>query len=188
MHDEAFKTIQYKNLFLSLRIFGKTNMIKKMIFLTILCALFVGAFLFISGKRIGFKTVGTAEFAQLLDNDATVQLVDVRSPMEYSEGHLPGAVLIDVKDCSFLSKARSQLSTERPVAVYCQSGLRSSIAAAMLVRVGYNVVSLKGGIKAWQAAERPTTKNGCPNPPSAQHSTKDDATIGETMPLGTDDA
>lgn len=173
MHDEAPETVQYKNLFLSLRIFSKTNTMKKMLLLTILCALVVGTFLLMSGKKPAFKTVETAEFAQLLASDAAVQLVDVRTPMEYSEGHLPGAVLIDVKDSSFLSKAKAQFSAERPVAVYCRSGRRSAMAAAMLAGAGFEVVNLKGGIMAWQADERPTTKDECPNPPSAQHSTED---------------
>ena len=127
---------------------------KKMILLSVLCAIVAAAFVLMRIRNAGFKSVETAKFAEILQNDTAVQLLDVRSPMEYAEGHLPGAVLIDVKDSTFLSKAKEMLSQNRPVAVYCRSGRRSATAAAMLVKAGYDVVNLKGGILAWQSDGR----------------------------------
>ncbi len=108
------------------------------------------AFLSMSCKDPGFKTVGPEEFAELL-KDTTVQLLDVRTPEEYAKGFIPGAILIDVKESGFMDQVRSQLSADRPVAVYCRSGRRSAAAAAELVKAGYKVTNLGGGILAWES-------------------------------------
>lgn len=120
-----------------------------MILLSVLCAIVAAAFLLMSNRNAGFKSVSPAEYAELI-KDTAVQLVDVRTPMEYAEGHIPGAMLMDVQDSAFLTKAKGQLSTERPVAVYCRSGRRSATAAGMLVKAGFDVVNLQGGILAWR--------------------------------------
>lgn len=116
------------------------------------------AWALMKNHHTGFKSVGTAEFAEVI-KDTAIQLVDVRTPMEYAEGHLPGAILIDVKDSTFLPKAKETLSQDRPVAVYCRSGRRSASAASQLVKAGFEVVNLKGGILAWQAEEREVVKD-----------------------------
>lgn len=87
------------------------------------------AWALMKNHHTGFKSVGTAEFAEVI-KDTAVQLVDVRTPMEYAEGHLRGAILIDVKDSTFLPKAKATLSQDHPVAVYCRSGRRSATAAS----------------------------------------------------------
>lgn len=116
------------------------------------------AWALMKNHHTGFKSVGTAEFAEVI-KDTAVQLVDVRTPMEYAEGHLPGAMLIDVKDSTFLLKAKATLSQDHLVAVYCRSGRRSATAASQLVKAGFEVINLKGGILAWQAEEREVVKD-----------------------------
>ena len=103
----------------------------------------------------GFKTVDTEEFGRFIADTAAVQLLDVRTAEEYAQGHIAGAKLIDVKDSTFISQAISQLSKELPVAVYCRSGRRSANAARQLVKAGFEVVNLGGGILAWEEASRP---------------------------------
>ena len=127
--------------------------------LTLLFAVIAAiAWALMKNHHTGFKSVGTAEFAEVI-KDTAVQLVDVRTPMEYAEGHLPGAMLIDVKDSTFLPKAKATLSQDHPVAVYCRSGRRSATAASQLVKAGFEVFNLKGGILAWQAEEREVVKD-----------------------------
>ena len=106
------------------------------------------------GHNKGFNTATPAEFAQLTSDTANVQLVDVRTTTEYAEGHIPGAILIDVHDSMFLSNAQAQLSTGKTVALYCRSGRRSATAARILTKAGYKVTHLKGGILAWQKEGR----------------------------------
>lgn len=80
---------------------------------------------------------------------AGVQLVDVRTPDEFKSGNIPGSVNIDVMTGHFGEEASGLLDKSRTVAVYCRSGNRSKNAARMLSMMGYNVVELDGGYKAW---------------------------------------
>ena len=104
----------------------------------------------------GFKNADVDEFAQLIKSPSAVVL-DVRTPAEYAEGHIDGALLIDWRSGDFLAKADSLLPRDKTIAIYCRSGRRSAEAAAQLAPKGYKLVNLKGGIIAWQAAGRPLT-------------------------------
>ena len=105
-----------------------------------------------------FKDMNVQQFADYLNNDKSVQLVDVRTPEEYADGHLHGAANIDIFNDNFLPTALKTLDKSRPVAVYCRSGKRSADAADRLAANGYRVTNLEGGILAWTAAHRPVEK------------------------------
>ena len=98
-----------------------------------------------------FKKVPVKEFASLIE-DASVQRLDVRTMAEYSEGHIPGTININVLDDSFAVMADSTLQKDKPVALYCRSGKRSKKAAAILSEKGYKVYELDKGFNAWQEA------------------------------------
>lgn len=95
-----------------------------------------------------FNSVDAQQFAEVIA-DKNVQLVDARTPEEFSEGHIPGAVNIDVKSADFDAKI-SELHPSRPVAVYCRSGRRSKLAAERLVNAGFQVTELSEGILSWK--------------------------------------
>lgn len=97
----------------------------------------------------GYANMDVADFAKFIANDS-VQLLDVRTPQEYEQGHIKGAVNIDIYDANFLSDANKELDKTQPVAVYCRSGKRSADAANRLAADGYNVTNLSGGILAWE--------------------------------------
>lgn len=79
-------------------------------------------------------------------------LIDVRTPEEYSEGHLQGSVNINWNDASFMEQA-GKLDKTKPVFVYCRSGHRSGQAAEALRSKGFKeVYDLVGGIMSWQSA------------------------------------
>lgn len=90
------------------------------------------------------------EFARFI-SFKDVQLIDVRTPQEYVQGHLIGARNIDYQGKSFLSQIQ-QLDKRLPVAIYCRSGKRSNAAAQLFLREGFTVADLNGGIMAWQKA------------------------------------
>lgn len=98
-----------------------------------------------------FKTVPVKEFAPLIQ-DESVQRLDVRTMAEYSEGHIPGTININVLDDSFAAMADSTLQKDKPVALYCRSGKRSKKAAVILSEKGYKVYELDKGFNAWQEA------------------------------------
>lgn len=106
----------------------------------------------------GYKDLTVNEFETMLAQDATVQLVDVRTPEEFAENHLPGALNIDWKADGFAEKVQAQLAKERPVMVYCRSGRRSAAAAAMLDGLGFRTFNMKGGILAWIEAGKQVTR------------------------------
>ncbi len=94
-------------------------------------------------------SVSAPELKKEIKSDS-VQLVDVRTPQEYAEGHIDGALNINVQSDDSKELAQRELSKDSTVLVYCRSGRRSLDAAEMLTRLGYNVVNLKGGIIEWK--------------------------------------
>ena len=96
-----------------------------------------------------WSDVGVDEF-QALIADPSVQLLDVRTQEEFDEGHISGALLVDVNDSAFVENALSVIDRQRPVAVYCRSGRRSARAASQLANQGLTVTNLNGGVIAWQ--------------------------------------
>ncbi len=94
-------------------------------------------------------SVSAAEFEKEIRTDS-VQLLDVRTPQEYSEGHIEGAINIDIHSDDFRQIAEKELSKDSTVFVYCRSGRRSLDAADRLTKLGYKVVNLKGGIIEWK--------------------------------------
>ena len=96
-----------------------------------------------------WSDVGVDEF-QALIADPSVQLLDVRTQEEFDEGHISGALLVDVNDSAFVENALAVIDRQRPVAVYCRSGRRSARAASQLANQGLTVTNLNGGVIAWQ--------------------------------------
>ena len=103
-----------------------------------------------------YENADVTAFAELT-NQADVQLVDVRTAEEFAEGHLAGALNLDMKQANFVESAKAQLDTSRHVAVYCRSGRRSAEAANLLAGEGYKVTNLAGGILAWKSLNKEVT-------------------------------
>jgi rhodanese-related sulfurtransferase len=81
---------------------------------------------------------------------AGVTVVDVRTPAEFAEGHIPGAVNIDLEDATFPDKI-AKLDPAADYAIYCRSGNRSRAAMDYMTKVGVtHTVGLDGGIGAWK--------------------------------------
>lgn len=97
-----------------------------------------------------FATVDVEEFAKVIADTAVVRL-DVRTPQEYAEGHIEGAINIDVLSDDFAAEA-SKLPADRTIALYCRSGNRSKTAAKILSSKGYVVVELGSGFNGWVSA------------------------------------
>jgi rhodanese-related sulfurtransferase len=94
---------------------------------------------------------------QDLDREiAGVQVIDVRQPGEYEQGHIAQAKL---KPLPKLTSLLDDLDREAPVAVHCKGGYRSAIAASLMQRAGFaNVLNVIGGIDAWTACSLPVVK------------------------------
>jgi hydroxyacylglutathione hydrolase len=87
------------------------------------------------------------ELNSRINEGADLQLIDVRRPGEYKSGHVPGAVNLTL---AHLDEEASRLDANRPTAVICQSGYRSSAATGILARQGFKeVFNVVGGTSAW---------------------------------------
>lgn len=106
-----------------------------------------------SNVRGTVTTQSAAEFCETIGQRDMI-LIDVRTPKEYSEGHIAGAQNIDVKASDFAERIKD---IKGRVAVYCRGGKRSLAAAEQLSSQGCSVYNLKGGIMEWQSAGYSTT-------------------------------
>lgn len=94
------------------------------------------------------NVIAPKEYAKEIKKDK-VQLVDVRTPEEFSEGHIEGAKNIDFFSEDF-AKSFEKLDKAKPVYIYCRSGNRSAKAAVKLAEMGFTtIIDLQGGYKAW---------------------------------------
>lgn len=99
------------------------------------------------------ENVNVEEFASHFES---AQILDVRTPGEWSEGVIEGAILADFYKDSFKAELE-KLNKNKPVTVYCKSGGRSGQAMGMMNEMGFKeVYNLKGGIGAWNSAGKPT--------------------------------
>lgn len=92
-------------------------------------------------------TVSAARAVELAGEGATV--LDVRERSEWRTGHVPAAVHVPLGD---LDAAPRRLPGNRPVLVVCASGMRSRTAAKHLRGLGFDAVSVSGGMAAWRSA------------------------------------
>ncbi|OJV21084.1 MAG: hypothetical protein BGO21_09380 [Dyadobacter sp. 50-39] len=98
------------------------------------------------------KQLTTEEFEKQLSKSGNAQLLDVRTPEEYDEGHLAKAANVDYKSPDFKEKI-AKLDKSKPVYVYCLSGGRSAAAATALHETGFKeVYDMKGGYLKWSTS------------------------------------
>ena len=99
----------------------------------------------------GTKDLNVEQFASAVAEGACA--LDVRTPEEFAEGCIPGAVNIDWNGEGFLGKVDAAFDASEPVYLYCRSGRRSAAAAKVLAKAGYKkVYNLLGGYNAWAEA------------------------------------
>ncbi|GLB58167.1 rhodanese-like domain-containing protein [Cytobacillus sp. NCCP-133] len=93
------------------------------------------------------RIVKTLTENQFREGYRKAQLIDVREPNEFENGHILGARNIPLSQMKMRMK---ELRSDKPVYIYCQSGMRSARAAQFLHRRGYKDLShLQGGFKKW---------------------------------------
>jgi rhodanese-related sulfurtransferase/glyoxylase-like metal-dependent hydrolase (beta-lactamase superfamily II) len=103
------------------------------------------------------ERVSVPMLTEELESSDPPVIIDVRSPQEWRDGHIPESRNIPL---SQLKQRFEEFPTGRRIAVHCAGGYRSSIAASMLRRNGIaDVMELAGGITAWEAAALPIKKS-----------------------------
>ncbi|MFA8298977.1 MAG: rhodanese-like domain-containing protein [Hyphomicrobiales bacterium] len=88
------------------------------------------------------------ELYQWKEEGKDFQLIDVRESNEWDNGYIEGAIHIPMRS---VAKNLSQLSTEKPVVLYCQGGIRSmqTIIYLQTFKKVKGLYNLQGGINAW---------------------------------------
>lgn len=111
-------------------------------------------------ETVGFATIsGEAAAEMIAAGPDDLVVLDVRTPEEFAEGHLDGAVLVDFYSPDFADQLAA-LDPDVPYVVYCRSGNRSGQTLPMMESLGFSSASdVDGGIVAWESAGLPIIVN-----------------------------
>lgn len=97
------------------------------------------------------KTIEANDFAETMSTTQNPQILDVRTPEEFTEGHIKNAENVNWLGDSFVADAE-RFDKTKPVFVYCKSGGRSKKATEKLQELGFkNIYELEGGFIKWSA-------------------------------------
>lgn len=103
-----------------------------------------------------YQSIPAVEASEMIINDSSVVLLDVRTPGEYAGelGHLEGAILIPVQE---LAARVGELDAikGKEILVYCRSGRRSLTAADILQQNGHSAINVEGGMVEWNELKLP---------------------------------
>ena len=87
-----------------------------------------------------------------------VRVLDVRQPLEWADGHVPGAAHIHIAELP--TRLGELAGPAEPVYVYCRTGHRTAMAASLLDAAGIPAVLVDGGFPDWMAAGLPYEAGG----------------------------
>jgi rhodanese-related sulfurtransferase/thioredoxin-related protein len=105
----------------------------------------------------GFKNLDVDQFARMMEDKQNV-ILDVRTPTEFGNGHIAGALNLDVNAVDFQEKVAT-LDKNKIYLVHCASGIRSVKACQKMAKLDFpNLYNLSGGFKAWAKAGKPVEK------------------------------
>lgn len=156
-------------------------MIKNMLALVAVATLVLGGCR--NGQTQTSKTSLTAtEFAEKIKQQPDAPILDVRTPDEFSEGHVKDAKNYDWNG-NYFQEQIFLLDKSKPVFVYCLSGGRSGAAAEKMRAEGFKeVYEMQGGLLKWRAAGLPET-GAAPAPSGMSRATFDSLLVTDKMVL-----
>ena len=112
----------------------------------------------VASQLSSLKELSTHE-ATLLMNKEDAYILDIRPAAEFKKGHILGSKQIKAELVTKGDFATLEKSKDKPIIVVCAMGMTSKRTASQMLKAGFeNVVTLKGGINAWQGANLPVTK------------------------------
>lgn len=93
------------------------------------------------------EVVGKETYLDLMEKQ--FQIIDVRTPTEYQEGHIGNALNVDFKSADFI-KNISKFDRNKTLLIYCRSGNRSGRASKIMDSLGFTkIYDLEGGFMNW---------------------------------------
>jgi phage shock protein E len=90
------------------------------------------------------RKLSMAKAVEAKEHDPSIRLIDVRTPSEFREGHLPGAINVPLQEMRGILKIIPD--REAKICVYCTHGFRAAQAAEALFHLGYLDITDIGGI------------------------------------------
>lgn len=88
-----------------------------------------------------------------LKDDTNAVILDVRTEEEVSEGYIPGAINVDIRQGQGFIDELEKLDTDKSYYVYCRSGARSGQACSIMNQLGFDkAYNLAGGFMEWNGA------------------------------------
>lgn len=114
-----------------------------------------------SAKKLSEQSVAPRQFKQLLEQhrgNPDVVLLDIRTPREFKQGHIQGAVLLDYYSPDFVGRLKA-LDRNKTYLVYCRSGNRSGKSLPLFEQLGFrHAYHLETGIKGWLKEKYPVVQ------------------------------
>lgn len=125
----------------------RTIMIKAMALSLLVWA---GTMVYAYGQDNKIERLGNRQFKKKAKKERAI-ILDVRTPDEFKEGHIPTAILMDYLDTEKFMAQIITLDKSKTYLLYCRSGKRSLKAAMAMKEKGLlNVCDLKGGYRKWK--------------------------------------
>jgi rhodanese-related sulfurtransferase len=113
-------------------------------------SILVTVYTFLQESPVEYKDVTVEEAQYLIDSNPDLIVLDVRTPSEYEDGHLEGAINVPVDD---LEERLGGLNPGEEFLVYCRTGNRSTRAVKLLEENGFNkVFHMNEGVVTWEEA------------------------------------
>ncbi len=109
----------------------------------------------------GFPQLSAEDVAKMLASRKKPLVLDVRSDIEFSFGHIEGAVNLPIQELQARAPKELKAFLDKPIVCVCEHGERSSISAGVLSWMGFKqVANLYGGMSEWRAKGLPVAKEG----------------------------
>lgn len=98
----------------------------------------------------GYSEISQNIANALMQERKDIVVIDVRTPEEFAQGHIEGAINIPVETMKDHEQLSAVPDTSTPVLLYCRTGRRATKAGQLMVKNGYQYVMNFGGVTTWQ--------------------------------------
>ena len=118
-------------------------------FITLLLSvLFLAGCALPAGQEVSYRQINMDEAITMMEEESSYIILDVRTPEEFADKHIPGAINIPNETIS-MEEIPELPDKDQLILVYCRSGNRSKQASEKLVALGYTNIVEFGGINDW---------------------------------------
>ena len=114
----------------------------------LLSVLFLAGCALPAGQEVSYRQINMDEAITMMEEESGYMILDVRTPEEFADKHIPGAINIPNETIS-TEEIPELPDKDQLILVYCRSGNRSKQASEKLVALGYTNIVEFGGINDW---------------------------------------